>query len=66
MTYLAVSALSHIGAVRDHHEDSLVAKLIQAGATGKGRHDASPPEPGSACRARTKTVLMSSAVSVCQ
>ena len=25
MTYLAVSALSHIGAVRDHHEDSLVA-----------------------------------------
>ena len=24
MTYLAVSALSHIGAVRDHHEDSLV------------------------------------------
>src|SRR6516165_2289788 len=25
VTYLAVSALSHIGAVRDHHEDSLVA-----------------------------------------
>ena len=25
MTYLAVSALSHIGVVRDHHEDSLVA-----------------------------------------
>ncbi len=25
MTYLAVSALSHVGAVRDHHEDSLVA-----------------------------------------
>ncbi len=25
MTYIAVSALSHIGAVRDHHEDSLVA-----------------------------------------
>ena len=25
MTYLAVSALSHMGAVRDHHEDSLVA-----------------------------------------
>ena len=25
MTYLAVSALSHIGAVRDDHEDSLVA-----------------------------------------
>jgi PPM family protein phosphatase len=25
LTYLAVSALSHIGAVRDHHEDSLVA-----------------------------------------
>jgi len=24
VTYLAVSALSHIGAVRDHHEDSLV------------------------------------------
>ena len=24
MTYVAVSALSHIGAVRDHHEDSLV------------------------------------------
>ena len=24
MTYLAVSALSHIGVVRDHHEDSLV------------------------------------------
>ncbi len=25
MTYVAVSALSHIGAVRDHHEDSMVA-----------------------------------------
>lgn len=25
MVYIAVSALSHIGAVRDHHEDSLVA-----------------------------------------
>ena len=25
VTYLAVSALSHIGAVRDHHEDSLAA-----------------------------------------
>jgi serine/threonine protein phosphatase PrpC len=25
VTYLAVSALSHIGAVREHHEDSLVA-----------------------------------------
>jgi serine/threonine protein phosphatase PrpC len=25
VTYLAVSALSHLGAVRDHHEDSLVA-----------------------------------------
>jgi PPM family protein phosphatase len=25
VTYLAVTALSHIGAVRDHHEDSLVA-----------------------------------------
>jgi PPM family protein phosphatase len=25
VTYIAVSALSHIGAVRDHHEDSLVA-----------------------------------------
>jgi serine/threonine protein phosphatase PrpC len=25
VTYLVVSALSHIGAVRDHHEDSLVA-----------------------------------------
>jgi PPM family protein phosphatase len=25
VTYVAVSALSHIGAVRDHHEDSLVA-----------------------------------------
>ncbi|MGE5291344.1 MAG: PP2C family protein-serine/threonine phosphatase [Micromonosporaceae bacterium] len=25
MTYIAVSALSHIGAMRDHHEDSLVA-----------------------------------------
>jgi serine/threonine protein phosphatase PrpC len=25
VVYIAVSALSHIGAVRDHHEDSLVA-----------------------------------------
>ena len=25
MTYVAVSALSHVGVVRDHHEDSLVA-----------------------------------------
>ena len=25
MTYIPISALSHIGAVRDHHEDSLVA-----------------------------------------
>ena len=25
MTYIAVSALSHVGVVRDHHEDSLVA-----------------------------------------
>jgi serine/threonine protein phosphatase PrpC len=25
MVYIAVSALSHIGAVRDHHEDSLAA-----------------------------------------
>ena len=25
MMYVAVSALSHIGVVRDHHEDSLVA-----------------------------------------